>query len=165
MSGKSSRAQPLQWVIDNGASHHMTPNITVLDKIHDLLNPICISQPERKIVVVKEAGTIYLGGGLTLKEVLYTPTFKCNLTSVQKLAKDENCIVVYGADFCVLHDLTSRKPIGMAEMRNTAYFLKISAGGTSYVTISTKELSIWHQGLSHPSLVVYPFFQKIVAFD
>lgn len=86
MSGKSLNVHSLQWVIDSGASHQMTPNLDALDNIHDLSELIHIAQPDGTIVTVKQARTAYLGGGLYLKEVLYTPNFKCNLISVQKLA-------------------------------------------------------------------------------
>ena len=104
-----------------------------------------------KIIAVKKAGMVTLGDCSILKEVLYTPTFKCNLIFVQKLAKDENCLVIYGVGFCVLQDLPSRKIIGIAEMRNGVYYLTIRTGGKSYTTLSNKESSIWHQRLSHPS--------------
>ena len=47
-----------------------------------------------------------LGGGLKLREVLHTPTFKVNLISVQQLAKEKDCIVIYRTDFCLIQDLT-----------------------------------------------------------
>jgi len=39
--------------------------------------------------LVKKAGGVNLGGGWKLREVLYTPTFKENLTSVQQLAREK----------------------------------------------------------------------------
>ena len=111
MGGKSLNTSFLQWVIDSGASHHMTLHIDVLDDVDALSDPIPIAQPDSKIVAVKKTGTVSLGDHLILKEVLYTPTFKCNLISVQKLANDENCLIIYGVHFCALQDLTSRKLI------------------------------------------------------
>jgi len=102
MSGKSLSTSYLQWVIDGGASHHMTPHIDILDNMHDLSEPIQIAQPDGKIIIVKKTGTVILDDGLILKEVLYTPTFQCNLISVQKLARDENCLIIYGVDFYIL---------------------------------------------------------------
>jgi len=43
MSGKYLGTPSLQWVIDSGASHHMTPHIDVLDNMHDLSEPIHIA--------------------------------------------------------------------------------------------------------------------------
>ena len=129
----------------------MTPNLDALDNVNDLFELIHIAQPDGTIVVVEQGGTMYLGDGLYLKEVLYTPNFKCNLISVQKLAQDENCIIIYGVNFCILQDFTSRKLIGIVEMRNGVYYFKMHAGGTSYVANSTKESNIWHQRLGHPS--------------
>lgn len=80
MSGKS---QPSQWVLDSGASHHMTSNIHVFANLHILSEPINIGLTDRRIIVAEKAGKMNLVGGLTLKEVLYTPTFTCNLISIQ----------------------------------------------------------------------------------
>ena len=74
-----------------------------------------------------------------------------HLISVQRLAEAENCIVVYGADFCVIQDLISKKPIGTGDMRNGVYYFKASTGGASFAAISSKETILWHQRLGHPS--------------
>jgi len=129
----------------------MTPHINVLDNMHGLSNPIQIAQPDGKIIVVKKTRTVTLGDGLILKEVLYTPTFQCNLISVQKLAREENYFAIYGVDFYVLQDLTPRKLIGMDEMRNGVYYMKTHTGGKSYAALSHKESSIWHRRLEYPS--------------
>ena len=36
MSAKSFYSQPLQWVLDSGASHHMTPSIHVMSDVYNL---------------------------------------------------------------------------------------------------------------------------------
>jgi len=52
----------------------------------------------------------------------------------------------------------------MAKMRNGVYFLKTSAGGTSYATISTKEPSNWHQRLGHSSFGSLSIFFRSYGF-
>jgi len=89
MSGESLHSQSLQWILDTDPSHHMTPNIQVLENIYNLSTPINIAQPDGGIFSVTKAGNVNIGGVLTLKGVLYIPTFKCNLISVQKLTEDE----------------------------------------------------------------------------
>ena len=61
---------------------------------------------------------VQLGRKIWLKDVVYTPTFKCNLVSAQKLAQDENCVVSYGPNLCVIQDLTSKMLIGVDDLGN-----------------------------------------------
>jgi len=91
----------------------MTSSFTVLTNVYNLSLPITISQPDGRQIIVKQAGMVKLGPDIWLKDVLYTPTFKCNLVSAQMLARDENCVVSYGPNFCVILDLTSKTQIGV----------------------------------------------------
>jgi len=109
MSGKSFHIGSLQWLLNLGASHHMTSNFAVLTNVHKLSVPIIISQPDGRQVKVEQACMVQLGPEIWLKDVLYTPTFKCNLVSTQKLAQDENCVVSYGLIF-VLYKTSPRRP-------------------------------------------------------
>ena len=95
---------------------------------------------------------INLGYGLVLKNVLYSRFFNCNLISVQRLTTDENCIITYGTQFFLIHDLTLKKPIGAGEQRNGVYYLKKNARGMIFAAIQNKECVLWHCRLGHPSL-------------
>ena len=80
----------------------MTPNFAALTNVYTLSIPIIISQPDGRQVKVEEASMVQVGPVIWLKDVLYNPTFKCNLISAQKLAQDENCVVSYGSVFCII---------------------------------------------------------------
>ena len=150
MSGKYNG--PLQWVLDSGASHHMTFNRNVFSQLYKLPAAIYITIPNGKEETVTEGGIVNLGNGLVLQNVLYVPSFTCNLISVHQLANDKNCIIIYGAHYCLIQDLTSKTLIGAAEERNGVYYLKSTVGGTSFAAIQDKQSLIWHQRLGHPSL-------------
>jgi len=45
MSGKHLHTGPMQWVLDLGASHHMTSNYAAFSHVYNLSLPIIISQP------------------------------------------------------------------------------------------------------------------------
>ena len=86
-----------------------------------------------------------------LKEVLHTPTFTCNLISTWQLTRDENCTITFGGNCCIIHDHSSKKPIGVGEVRNWVYYLKGRARGKAFTTVNKEESAIWHQCLGHPS--------------
>ena len=80
----------------------MTSNKNVLDNKYKLAAPLYLTLLEGQSVQVEEAGTICAALGLILKDVLYTPTFAYNLISVPQLTADENCVVTYEVDFCLI---------------------------------------------------------------
>jgi len=141
-----------KWVLDSGASYHMTSDLHILFNLHSLDEPVHISFPDGIMIIAKKAGQVKVRENLVLKEVLYTPTFTCNLISIQRLAEADNCVVTYGADFCVIQDLASNKPIRMGDMRNKVYYFKDGTSGTGLAAISSKETVLWHKRLGHPSV-------------
>jgi len=82
MSGKSFCVANVKWVLDSGASHHMTSNECVFENLHNLSEPVSIGLPNGRIVLVKQVGDVNLGVGCKLREVLYTTAFKGNLISI-----------------------------------------------------------------------------------
>jgi len=58
MTGKSFSAAMVQWVLDNGASHHMTNNASIIRKLVKLSEPIFITTANKVTVVVEQVGTV-----------------------------------------------------------------------------------------------------------
>ncbi|OIT03013.1 hypothetical protein A4A49_57631, partial [Nicotiana attenuata] len=74
------------WIIDSGASNHMTFNKTALSNITTLPYPVLISLPNGYKVKVFQFGDVILNSEIILHKVLYVPSFKYNLISVNSLA-------------------------------------------------------------------------------
>jgi len=71
------------WVLDTGASYHMTSDLPALIDLFNLAQVVYIMLLDGKIVKVRQAGIVNLGHGIILKNVHYSLEFKCNLISVQ----------------------------------------------------------------------------------
>ena len=84
MHGKSLYVSTIKWVLDSGASHHMTSHEYLLENLHNLHELISIGLPNGRIILVKKVESVNLGGGLKLKEVLHILAFKENLILVQQ---------------------------------------------------------------------------------
>lgn len=90
----------------------------------------------------------------TLKEVLYIPNFKYELLFVSKLIKQLSFYVNFFLYFCVLHDLSSGKVMGIDE-QNGLYLVqddnvKSCNLVSTFVTSKEKDLPfLWHQRLGH----------------
>ncbi|KAL2898914.1 Retrovirus-related Pol polyprotein from transposon TNT 1-94 [Bienertia sinuspersici] len=61
--------------------------------------------------------------GLTLKNVMYMPSFKHNLLSVQKLTDEQRCEVVFHSQFCLIYEDESEKVRGVGKAKKGVYFL------------------------------------------
>ena len=77
MTGK----EKLNWIIDIGASHHMTGNLEYLTDLRNIMTcPIGLLNG-KQAKALKER-TVFLNEHIKLKNVLYVPWFNCNLISV-----------------------------------------------------------------------------------
>lgn len=66
MTGKEA------WIIDTGASNHMTGNLRLLQELKDV-HGCPIGLPDGQKTVATKEGTTTLDGGLKLSNVLYVP--------------------------------------------------------------------------------------------
>lgn len=71
----------LSWIIDTGASHHMTSTYECFSEVHDI-TPCPIGLPNGAETTALKEGTVTLGEKLKLQRVLFVPKLKCNLISM-----------------------------------------------------------------------------------
>ncbi|KAL8168177.1 hypothetical protein V2J09_009676 [Rumex salicifolius] len=76
------------WVVNSGATDHVSYNRDLYSKIRNLGKPICIGLLDGSTQLVDQYGFVPLSDALVLKDVLYMPNFKHNLLSVSRLLFD-----------------------------------------------------------------------------
>ena len=66
----------IEWILDSGASDHMTCHASVIDssKVIPHFSPITI--PDGSSIPAKSYGNVFLNPSITLHNVLYIPSFK-----------------------------------------------------------------------------------------
>lgn len=69
------------WIIDTGASNHMTGSISTLENICDM-PPVLIKLPNGQHTRSTRQGTVQLGSHLSLQDVYYVDGLQCHLISV-----------------------------------------------------------------------------------
>ncbi|OMO64840.1 Integrase, catalytic core [Corchorus capsularis] len=140
------------WVIDSGATDHITNNGELLAEIEKAIGGSPVTIPNGDKIPVKSVGKVKLPNGMKIDHVLNIPDFKCNLISVGRLTNDLNCALIFISDFCVIQDLPSRRLIGVGRLRDGLYYLEpVHNGGVLMSVNKGKDSSVWHRMLGHAS--------------
>ena len=146
MTGKS-------WIIDTGASNHMTGEIGDFKDLTEIA-PCPVGLPDGSSTVATKEGTVILDRNFCLKNVLFVPGLACKLISVSQLTDYHNCFVQFTNGLCVIQDRTLRTLIGAGERRDGLYFFKAVSRVQALTASGMASLDLWHKRLGHPSLQI-----------
>uniref|UniRef100_A0A803Q579 peroxidase n=1 Tax=Cannabis sativa TaxID=3483 RepID=A0A803Q579_CANSA len=151
----SVQCQKLMAILAQKATENSTQNVS-----------------EDQPVVSYFSGTVHLNPELILENVLYVPTFKCNLLSVNSLTATTNCTFLFSDDNCVIQDASKTKLIGMGRKFDNLYYLNCNqsynknlvsvSASFSYSKISNE--TVWLNRLGHPSCVKIHPLNKALKF-
>ena len=152
------------WIIDTGASNHMTGTIGDLRDLREITQ--CpVGLPDGSSAIATKEGTVTLESNLCLKNVLYVPGLTCNLISVSQLTDHYNCFVQFTNGLCVIQDRTSRMLIGAGERRDGLYYFRGMSRVHAMKVNGVASLDLWHKRLGHPSLQVTKLVPEVDLRD
>jgi hypothetical protein len=120
----SETASRPSWIIDSGATDHMTPSSKQFSTYSPCPSNKKIATADGTLVTVAGIGDIQINHFITLKRVLHVPKLFVNLISIQKLTSDLSCSVTFQNDCCILKDKESGKSIEHAKEWNGLYYLE-----------------------------------------
>ena len=140
------------WVIDSGASDHMTGNSSLLSHTSSPCSPSFVTVANGTKTPVQGKGTVTTSD-LTLSDVLYLPEFPFNLLSVHKLTLALNCSVAFYPFHCEFQDLKTKRMIGGGFVKDGLYYFQPSSTSIPSALHSTNSPYQWHCRLGHPSSV------------
>ena len=163
------------WIVDSGASDHMTGDITLFQAYSPCTSHSAIRIADGSFSAVAGTGSIELTKDIHLSTVLYVPKLDCNLLSISKLTRDLNCMTKFCSNRCEFQEVDSGKVIGSAEMHGGLYLLKgyqdlskqvhhsnclskSSFNSVSFVSNSVSmsvesQVLLWHFRLGHPNFL------------
>ncbi|KAK9682325.1 hypothetical protein RND81_10G065200 [Saponaria officinalis] len=110
------------WIMDTGASDHITFNINILCDVHALEHHVLVGLPDGSVKVVHQVGPHHLTSYITLHNVLLVRDFHHNLLSVGKLVHDSQLVAIFDTHTCVLQDPSSKAPKGVAQRHGDLYW-------------------------------------------
>ena len=107
------------WIIDTGASRHVTCTASWLFNVHNTNCPVGLLNG--KSVIATKEGSVHLTNNLILKNVLFVPELCCNLILVSQLIDDLHCTVQFTSHSCVIQD-QSKELIGTSVRRDGLFY-------------------------------------------
>ncbi|CAH9072026.1 unnamed protein product, partial [Cuscuta epithymum] len=161
-NGVSGKFDVFSWIIDTGASNHVTGNLSCLSDVQDI-NPCSVGLPNGQKVIAAKEGYVHLSESICLSHVLFVPKLNCSLISVSQLAEDLDCFIQFTANICAIQDGNSRRLIGAGERRNGLYYFQdVSRTQIFGVQKGTDHVTTWHKRMGHPSETVMKWLRPVL---
>ena len=151
----SSQSQSIisPWIIDSGASRHMTMNQTLFSEYQEFTTPEKVSVGDGRLLDAIGSGKVLVDLSLgrrnktikkfAFRDVLYVPDLAVNLFSVRAVT-DKGFIVQFGKNRCWIKD-SKRTVRAMGTLVGRMFHLDCE----SVVSIAAVTSDIWHQRLGH----------------
>ncbi|KAF7823637.1 retroelement pol polyprotein-like [Senna tora] len=159
------------WIIDTGASSHICHTKLLMHNVKTLNKPLKMHLPTGHAMNVLEAGSVLLKTGIEIHYVLYIPSFKYNLLSVSKLAKDLNVTVTFDSHHCLIQDLKTRRTLAKGKVDGNLYLLDIRSSKKETSSrehcnsVNSCKTCTWHNRLGHCPLTVLKQIEEIKVND
>ena len=142
------------WVVDTGASTHMTPDSGNISMFRSpcSLYPSSIVVGNGSTLPVTACGHSVLPGPLYLNNVLVAPSIIKNLLSVRQFTTDNHCSIEFDPSGLSLKDLRSRNVIARFNSPGPLYTMQLPAPMSTHCDLAAAPATVWHRRLGHPGL-------------
>ncbi|KAL4297890.1 hypothetical protein GQ457_12G013740 [Hibiscus cannabinus] len=155
LSANLSAASKSSWIIDSGASDHMTGNKELFSSYTPTPTARFITTAAGSHSLVSGFGTVTIDDSLVLHNVLFVPDLACNIISVSQLSNTSQCSVIFDGSRCILQALNSKMTIGSASLQSGLYIISRKHNPFPNCSFShlghNDEVLLWHFRLGHPS--------------
>ena len=150
------------WVIDSGASSHMTGFPSFLTAYRPETSIPDVRIADGRSCHVLGSGQSRAASSLPLQNVMYIPGFPANLLSISAITKALHCGVFFFPHHCIFQDLDTGRRIGLGRENGRGIYELVadspSTGLQALFALSASSSSLhdsflWHCRLGHPSFV------------
>ena len=155
----STTSKNRTWIIDTGASDHITRDSSQLKFVLPSSQSV-ISTANGSTSPITGEGSVILSNTLTLDTVLVVPSLEYNLLSISQITSTLACTVTFWPSFCVFQNILTRKILGYGVRRGKLYYLELTENGGSKISQANQTSSkdkvratiwLWHRRLRHLS--------------
>ena len=152
----SSDKESSKWIIDSGASSHMTHNKDILMNYKEFAVPENVALGDSSVVKALGSGTVslmmFLDGNKmkkgTLRNVLYVPKLTCNLFSVRAAVAMRN-VMEFTNEYCLIKDRHNIMR-GMGSLGGKLFLLRCEVVSGNFASLASADNGdLWHQRLAH----------------
>ena len=145
------------WVIDSGASAHMTGTPSNLSSLTPTTAYPPVSIADGRSCSFKVYRSTKPTPSLTLHNVLYVLGFPTNFLSLSTITYTLNCVVIFYPFHCVFQDLCNGQRIGLGRENGREIYELVSDTPSSgllalFSGSSATSSILWHLRLGHPCL-------------
>ena len=113
-----------KWVIDSGATNHMTGNSSLFTTFHSCPFTSIVTLRDGSKPCVLGSGTINPTPLIPFTYVLNLPHFYFNLISISNLTRTLNCNISFFPRYCLFQDLLTKWIIRRGQESGHLYILK-----------------------------------------
>ncbi|KAF7833313.1 Retrovirus-related Pol polyprotein from transposon TNT 1-94 [Senna tora] len=152
-----------KWVIDSGASSHVTGNLDLLKNLRAIRGLNTVTLPDGSVKTVKSVGTAELTDKLKLQNVLFVPNFRYNLIFVSKMVTDSNVEVKFHSSSYVMQDQLSNQIIAEGKLEKNLFVLSKNSNVVlnnvdrqvkdASLSSGKNKVGVWHNRMGHPILL------------
>lgn len=148
----SNIAQPSSWLLDSGASHHVTNDLNNLSlhAPYDGTEELLVG--DGMGLKISHIGSMYLSS-LKLNNVLVVPAMTKNVISLSQLCKDNPVSITFSSNFFSIKEHKLKNTLFQGHTDQGVYMVK-SVPPHTYAVSKSSSLA-WHHRLGHPSLHVF----------
>lgn len=143
------------WVVDSGASHHITNDVHNFQSPQDYTGPEELTMGDGKSIAISHTGNTSLRTSnhqFTLSNTLCAPDIKTNLISVSQFCQDNNTSIEFFPSSFHVKDLVTGTALVCGQNKNGLYEWPVAASPpTAYSSQTHSSLHLWHQRLGHPN--------------
>ncbi|KAM2621688.1 hypothetical protein TB2_026408 [Malus domestica] len=158
------------WIVDSGASDHMTNDASLLNDFQNLSTPSFVSVANGTKVSIVGIGKLKIFSSKKESLVMHVPSFPFKLLSVGRITQLLNCLAIFSTHCVIFQDRVSKETIGKGFFLNGLYYVNLSSSFPKgfYVNSNTvNKEQLWHMRLAHPSShvmsFIFPSFCKEIS--
>ncbi|KAM2855117.1 hypothetical protein FF1_025475 [Malus domestica] len=142
------------WIIDSGATDHITNKSFCLDKFQNMPESTRVSVANGNGEPILGKGKLKLLSDKIESTALYVPSFPFQLLSISKITRTLDCLAIFSPHSVVFQDRVTRKKIGEGYLLNGLYYLSKNSKSLKHPLASlslSQDYHLWHLRLAHPS--------------